>query len=141
MDAWEKGEFGKPFGSRPKINALRTLCAGYLPQAWELLLDLVNNKMTNETVKLQGLKFIFEQACGKAPQTVEVKVMDGISPNMMSMEQLRLVAAGKAKELVFSLIQSGQIDEYIKEHKDSLEAGNMDIAKASSKDIKQLEQK
>ena len=142
MDAWQKGEFGKPsFGSQPKMNPARAVCYAHLPKIWDLLWGIVNDENHEVSVRGNLLRFMMEQACGKAPKSMEVKTMDRINPNMMSTEQLTLMAAGKVKELVFSVIQSGQIDEYLSEYKESLGAENMEVNKAPGKKIKQLEQK
>jgi len=138
MDAWLKGEFGKPFGSQPKLNPARTVCFAHLPQIWNLLWKIVNDEQQDAIGRGKLLWCMIEQACGKAPKSMEVKDTDGINPNMMSNEQLRLMAAGKMKELIFSVIQSGQIEDYIREHRETQEAGNTDISKASREDIKQL---
>jgi hypothetical protein len=143
MDEWLKGEFGKPFGSQPKLNPVRAICYAHLPKIWNLMWRIVDDESNPESLSTRGtlLKFMMEQAGGRAPKSMEVKATDGLNPNMMSTEQIKLMAAGKIKELVFSVIQSGQIDEYIREHREGLEARNMDVSKASRRNVKQLEQK
>ncbi len=138
MDEWQKGEFGKPINFAPKVNAFRAICQMYAPEAGRLLWEMATDKLNHEGVRFQALKLISEQAYGKAPQSVDVKVMDNISPSMMTTEQLKLIAAGKIKELIFGIIQSGQIEDYLREHREALEAGNVVINQSSSEKVKQL---
>lgn len=123
MEAWQKGESGNPFTIKPrreklKIGDLRIICQEYGPQLVEHLVEMIENKGTHETVRFQAVKFMWEQGYGKARQSIEFKVGESIPPNMMTTEQLKLAAAGKTKELVFSLIESGKMEEYIRAYKE-----------------------
>lgn len=140
MEAWQKGESGNPFGNRsrymPKVNAFRTICQEYSKETFELLWELVQNRLTHELVRFQAMKFILEHAYGKAPQCMEVKSEESIAPNMMSSEQLRLAAANKTKELVFSLIESGKIEEYIRAYKEDPDINsNEEASSINDKDV------
>lgn len=102
---------GNPF-AKSKINAFKALCQGYAPEAFELIKELIDNRSTHEAVRFQALKFVVEQAYGKASQSVHVRSDGDISAPMMSTEQLRLAAAGQTQELVCNLIETGKLDEY-----------------------------
>lgn len=136
MDAWKNGEFGNPLAGRSRVNALRTIAQAYLKHSIEDLWEIAQDRATPASTRAKIYIFILEQGFGRAPQSMEVNVTDGLQPSMISTEQLKLMAAGKIKELVFSLIQSGKIEDYIKAHKESVEAGNMEVRPAS--DQKQL---
>lgn len=109
---WERGKSGNPSGRKPLITAFRTLCQNYSYQAFDMLKELVENRGTHEAVRFQGLKFILESGWGRPAQAIEVRMEEGKPPDMMTTEQLKMAAAGQTEELVYSLIQSGKIDEY-----------------------------
>lgn len=123
MEAWQKGESGNPFLPKQKkeklrIGDLRTICQEYGPRLVEHLVEMIENKGTHEAVRFQAVKFMWEQGYGKARQSIEFKVSEPIAPSMMTSEQLKLAAANKTQELVFSLIESGKMEEYIRAYKE-----------------------
>lgn len=119
--AWQKGESGNPFGRRPSVNAFRAICQTYSKEAFERLWRMTDDVCIHEAVRFQALKLIVEQAWGRAPQSMEVKVQERVLPSMMTTEQLKLAIAGQTKELVCSLIESGKLDEYTKDEGDTAE--------------------
>jgi hypothetical protein len=142
MDAWKKGEFGNPVGngSRLKLNALRLFCQDFTPQAAKVIQEIILNS-DNDSARFQAAKFVLEQAYGKAPHSMEIKITDGLSPSMMSAEQIKMFAAGKVRELVFSIIQSGQIEKYIEDYRENLTTLGKEAEKASGDENKQIEVK
>lgn len=122
MEAWKQGEFGNPIGAQLKVNALRKVCQSFSQQSMDVLMEIMLNPMSEEKSRIAVAKFILEQGYGKAPQSMEFKVTEGLSPNMMSTDQLRMFASGKVQELIINLHQTGKLDEYLKSTQLSLEA-------------------
>lgn len=122
MEAWQQGEFGNPIGTQIKVNSLRKVCQSFSKQSMDVLMEIMLNPMSEEKSRIAVAKFILEQGYGKAPQSMEFKVTEGLSPNMMSTEQLRMFASGKVQELILNLHQTGKLDEYLKSTQLSLEA-------------------
>ena len=112
--AWIRGETGNPFNSqgRLKANTFSLLCQEYAPKAFSLLKDIVEDVLQEGGVRVSALKFMVEHAYGKARQSIDVKQVESLMPEMMTSEQLRLAAAGQTEELVCSLIESGKLDDY-----------------------------
>jgi len=110
--AWAKGQSGNAYGRRPSVNAFRTLCKDYSYKAFEMLKEIVEDRALHEAVRFQGLKFILESAYGKASQSIEVSLAEGIESDKMTHEQLALAASGQTEELVYNLIKSGKYEEY-----------------------------
>lgn len=121
MEAWQQGDFGNPIGVQPKINALRKVCQSFSKQSMDVLMDIMLNPMSEEKNRIAVAKFILEQGYGKAPQSMEFKVTEGLAPNMMSPDQLRMYASGKIQELIVNLHQTGKLNEYLKSTQLSLE--------------------
>jgi hypothetical protein len=141
MENWQKGEFGNPINGRKKLNWLRAKCLELTPEALKLMWNIGNDDGHPVSARIKALSYILDQGSGKAPQSMEVSLTEELAPNMMSTEQLKLIAAGKFKELIFGLIQSGEIEEYLKAHRLSLEANGKETVKASGKQVKRLEAK
>jgi hypothetical protein len=143
MDAWQKGESGNPFGDKlryaPKIRDLRTIYQQNVEEVYNILLGIVRDTEVQPHVRGVIGKFILEQATGKARQSIEFKVEESIAPNMMTSEQLNLAAAKKTKELVFSLIESGnqeeidEIEEYIRAKRKCSVINDTDVIEGSVK--------
>jgi len=142
MEAWKKGEFGSPFanGAPPKINALRLFCQSVAPKVVEEFTRIALYS-ENEALRIQAGKYLLDQSYGKAPQSMEIKVTEGLSPSMMSSEQIKMFAAGKVRELIFSMIQSGQIEQYTQAYQENLTTLGKETEKASGDENKQLEVK
>lgn len=111
---WQKGESGNPFGRRPAVNPFRAICQTYSQEAFNKLWKMVDDVMIHEAVRFQALRLIVEQAWGRAPQSMEVKVQERVLPSMLTTEQLKLAIAGQTKELVCSLMETGKLEEYTK---------------------------
>ena len=111
--AWKRVETGNPFrlGSSVGDEFMR-LCRQYAPQMFHHVKEIVENKDEFGATRLNAMKFIRETGYGKPRQAIELNVEQDIPPEMMTSEQLRLAAAAQTKELVLSLIESGQLDEY-----------------------------
>jgi hypothetical protein len=144
MDAWQKGESGNPIEQRkraPKHKVLDIILQDYCPRALELVMEIVEDKGVDAHVRLQGLKFWIDHAKGKARQSMEFKVEESIAPQMMTMEQLNFAASKKTKELVFSLIESGQkeeideIEEYIRAKRNGSAINDKDVIEGSSSKV------
>lgn len=121
MEAWQKGEFGNPIGVQPKVNALRKACQNFSKQAWDILVELASDPGGDEKNRRVIATWMLEQAWGRVPQSMEIQSNEGLSPNMMSAEQLRMFASGKIQELIINLHQTGKLDEYLKSTQLSLE--------------------
>lgn len=130
MEAWQQGEFGNPIGAQIKVNALRKVCQSFSKQSMDVLMEIMLNPMSEEKNRIAVAKFILEQGYGKAPQSMEFKITEGLSPNMMSSDQLRMFASGKIQELIINLHQTGKLDEYLKSNQLSLEAPTVETIEA-----------
>jgi hypothetical protein len=127
MEAWKQGEFGAPVPVKTKsqistLHGARTIFQDFIPEAAEIIKDIARDPTAPHSVRFQCVKFAYEQTYGKAFQAVEIKVSEGLSPNMMSSEQLMMYASGKIQELIVNLYQTGKLDEYLKSNQLSLEA-------------------
>jgi hypothetical protein len=127
VDAWQQGKFGNPIGFQPKVNALRKVCQEFAPQFFDVLKEIAF-KGEEEKNRLAAAKFGLEQGYGKCPQSVEIKITEGLSPNMMSAEQLKMFASGKIQELIVNLHQTGKLEEYLKSSQLSLESPSIESA-------------
>jgi len=139
MDAWQKGESGNPLeqGKRQKIKTLDIILQDRCPRAFEILWKMIEDEDVHAHIRMQGVKFWIEQTRGKARQSMEFKVEESIAPNMMTTEQLNFAASKKTKELVFSLIESGQkeeideIEEYIRAKRNGSVINDKDVIEGS----------
>lgn len=129
MGVPQSTNIGNPF-SKSRVNAFKALCQGYAPEAFALIKEMIENRSTHEAVRFQALKFVVEQAYGKAAQSVHIRSDGDISAPMMSTEQLRLAAAGQTQELVCNLIETGKLDEYTRAYQG--------IGKREEKDITEV---
>jgi hypothetical protein len=100
-----------------RIDTFKALCQAYAPEALALIKDMIEDRSTREAIRFQALKFVVEQAYGKASQSLVIREEQEVSAAMMSTAQLRLAAAGQTQELVCSLIESGKLDEYTRAYK------------------------
>lgn len=127
MEAWQKGEYGVPvpIKENTKTNVLmaaRTVFLDFMPQVAEIIKSIAMDPEAPHSVRLKSAMFIYEQTCGKAFQSMEVKVSDSVHPSMMSSDQLRMYVSGKMQELILDLHKTGKLQEYLKSNQLSLEA-------------------
>ncbi len=85
------------------------------------MVELASDPMGDEKNRRVIATWMLEQAYGRVPQSMEITESDGLSPNMMSSDQLRMYASGKVRELILNLHQTGKLDEYLKSTQLSLE--------------------
>ena len=130
MDVWQQGEFGNPTGERMKVNALRKFCQGLSRQCVGVLQEIMMSPQAEEKNRLSIAKWFMEQAWGKSPQSMEFQITEGLSPNMMSTEQLNMYMAGKFEDLIVNLHQTGKLNEYLKSNQISLEAPTVETIEA-----------
>lgn len=116
--AWIRGETGNPFSRQGvvKVNPFQRLCQEFAPQAFKLLREIAEDVSQEGSVRSQNLRYLVDHAYGKARQSVDLKYEESIVPEMMTSEQLRLAAAEQTEELVCSLIESGQLNEYTRRY-------------------------
>lgn len=136
MEAWKQGEFGVPTPIKRKsqastFNAARTVFQDFMPEAAEIIKDIARDVMAPHSIRFQCVKFAYEQTYGKAFQSVEVKVSESLSPNMMSTEQLKMYMNGNIQELIVNLHQTGKLEEYLKSSQICLEAPKEESIEAS----------
>lgn len=136
VEAWQQGEFGVPTPIKRKsqlstFHSARTIFQDFIPEAAEIIKEIARDVMAPHSVRFQCVKFAYEQTYGKAFQSVEIKVSDGISPDMMSSEQLKMYMNGNIQELIVNLHQTGKLAEYLKSSQISLEAPKIESTEAS----------
>jgi hypothetical protein len=113
--AWKRVEIGNPFRRGSSVgDEFMKLCHEHGPQMFKYVWEIITNKDEFGSVRLNAIKFLRETSHGKPRQAIELTVDQEIPPEDMTTEQLRLAAAAQTKDLVYSLLDSGKLDEYIR---------------------------
>lgn len=112
--AWTKGQSGNPKGRALERSVFRNLCQRDVYRAYNVLMEIMENREYSEAARVQAAKFHLESGFGKPQQSIsfDLNVEQG-DARMMTQEELLLAAEGKMEELAYSLFQSGKLSEYM----------------------------